>query len=89
VLFDSVMAHADKSTIGVLLTGMGADGAQGMRRLHEHGCYTIAQDEASSVVWGMPGAAVKLGAVDEVLPLSKIAVRLLQVPKADRCRKSS
>jgi two-component system chemotaxis response regulator CheB len=88
VLFDSVIAHADKSTIGVLLTGMGADGAQGMLRLHEHGFYTIAQDESSAVVWGMPGAAVKLGAVDEVLPLSKIAARLLQLPKAGRSRKA-
>jgi two-component system chemotaxis response regulator CheB len=67
---------------------MGADGAQGMLRLHEHGFYTIAQDETSSVVWGMPGAAIKLGAVDEVLPLSKIAARLLEVPKARRRRKA-
>jgi two-component system chemotaxis response regulator CheB len=88
VLFDSVIAHADKSTIGVLLTGMGADGAQGMLRLHQHGCYTIVQDEATSVVWGMPGAAVKLGAVDEVLPLSKIAARLLERPTAGRSRKA-
>jgi two-component system chemotaxis response regulator CheB len=84
VLFDSVVAHGDKNTIGVLLTGMGADGAQGMLRLYQHGCYTIAQDEASSVVWGMPRAAINLDAVDEVLPLSKIAARLLQLPKADR-----
>jgi two-component system chemotaxis response regulator CheB len=88
VLFDSVIAHGDKRAIGVLLTGMGADGAQGMLRLHEHGFYTIAQDEASSVVWGMPSAAIKLGAVDEVLPLSKIAARLLEVPKANLSRKA-
>jgi len=89
VLFDSVIEHADKSAIGVILTGMGADGAQGLLRMYEHGCYTIAQDEASSVVWGMPGSAVNLGAADEVLPLSKIAARLLQAPRADRGRRSS
>jgi two-component system chemotaxis response regulator CheB len=84
VLFDSVIAHTDKNTIGVLLTGMGADGARGLLRMHDHGCYTIVQDEESSVVWGMPGAAANLGAADEILPLSKIAARLLQLPKTGR-----
>ena len=80
VLFDSVNKHARGKAIGVLLTGMGNDGAQGLRRLRESGCYTIAQDEASSVVWGMPGSAVKLNAVDDVLSLAKIAPRLLNLP---------
>ena len=67
--------------MGVILTGMGADGAEGLARMHDSGCYTVAQDEASSVVWGMPGAAYKLGAVDELLPLGKIAEKLLIIRK--------
>ncbi|MDG9666098.1 chemotaxis response regulator protein-glutamate methylesterase [Hahella sp. CR1] len=73
VLFDSVVKAAGANAMAVLLTGMGKDGAAGLLRLHEAGAYTIAQDEASSVVWGMPGAAVKLNAADDVLPLEKIA----------------
>jgi two-component system chemotaxis response regulator CheB len=77
VLFRSVAEHAGGNAIGVLLTGMGDDGAQGLLELQEAGATTIAQDEATSVVWGMPGAAVKLGAADMVLPLDKIAGRIM------------
>lgn len=73
VLFDSVLETAGADALAVLLTGMGADGAQALLRLHEKGAMTVAQDEASSVVWGMPGAAVKLGAAEKIMPLSKVA----------------
>lgn len=77
-LFDSVIEVAAKSSMGVLLTGMGADGAVGLLRMREAGCTTIAQDEASSVVWGMPGAAVKLGAACKIMDLNDIAKAILQ-----------
>ena len=73
VLFDSVLESAGKSAIAVLLTGMGADGADALLRLCNAGCTTAAQDEASSVVWGMPGTAVKIGAAKHILPLKKVA----------------
>ena len=79
VLFNSVLKEAGKKAMAVMLTGMGADGAEAMLNMREAGCTTLAQDEASSVVWGMPGAAVKLGGVEEILPLGKIAERILQV----------
>lgn len=72
VLFQSVLKSAGKSAMGVLLTGMGADGAQALLEMREAGCKTVAQDEKSSVVWGMPGAAVKLDAAEKVLPLTRI-----------------
>jgi two-component system chemotaxis response regulator CheB len=78
VLFQSVAESAGSNALGVLLTGMGNDGALGMKALRETGAFTIAQDEGSSVVWGMPGAAVKLDAASEVLPLDRIASRVLQ-----------
>ncbi|MHB8912043.1 MAG: CheB methylesterase domain-containing protein, partial [Lysobacter sp.] len=79
VLFESVAAHAGGNASAALLTGMGDDGARGLLALRKAGASTFAQDEASSVVWGMPGAAVALGAAAEVLPLSQIAHRLLAV----------
>lgn len=77
VLFDSVREAAGAKAMGIILTGMGADGAQALLRMRESGSLTVAQDEASSVVWGMPGAAVQLGAACQVLPLAKIAKYLL------------
>jgi len=62
----------------VLLTGMGADGADGLLSMKENKAYTIAQDEASSVVYGMPGEAVKLGAACDVLPLDEIPGRIIK-----------
>ena len=70
VLFRSVAQQVGPNAVGVILTGMGDDGARGLKEMHDAGAPTVAQDEASSVVWGMPGAAVKLGAVDEVVPLA-------------------
>lgn len=75
VLFDSV-ATLGPGAAAVLLTGMGKDGAQGLLRIHQAGGYTIAQDQASSVVWGMPGAAVAAGGARDVVPLERIAAVL-------------
>lgn len=83
VLFNSIADCAAKTTIGLMLTGMGKDGADGMLNMMQQGAYTIAQDEASSVVWGMPGAAVDVGAAKEQQPLSRIASRLLQLLQVD------
>ena len=77
VLFDSVARHAGANASAALLTGMGDDGARGLLGLRKSGASTCAQDKATSVVWGMPGAAVALGAAEEVLPLEHIANRLL------------
>ncbi len=72
-MFLSVAEHAGSGGVGVLLTGMGEDGARGMREMHDNGATTFAQDEASCAVYGMPRAAFRLGAVSEVLPLTQIA----------------
>jgi len=72
VLFRSVAQFAGRNAIGVILTGMGADGARGLGEMQEAGSITIAQDEKTSVVWGMPGEAVKRGAAQKVLPLDQI-----------------
>jgi two-component system chemotaxis response regulator CheB len=68
--------------LGVLLTGMGEDGAEGLRRQRDAGGYTIAEDATTAVVYGMPAAAVRLGAVCESLPLPQIAPRLLELVSA-------
>lgn len=77
VLFDSVLRCAGANAAAALLTGMGEDGACGLLALRNAGAVTIAQDRASSVVWGMPGAAVARGAACSVLPLAEIATALL------------
>jgi len=73
VLFNSIADLKISQSMGILLTGMGKDGAEGLKNLRNIGATTIAQDEASSVVWGMPGAAVAIGAAEKVLALNKIA----------------
>lgn len=78
VLFRSVAQSAGPNAIGMILTGMGDDGARGLKEMLEIGAKTLAQDEKSSVVWGMPGEAVKLGAAEEVLPLHKISQWLIR-----------
>lgn len=75
-LFESAVAAYGSRVTGVVLTGMGADGAKGLHAVAAAGGRTIAQDEASSVVWGMPGAAVKIGAAQAVLPIERIAVEV-------------
>ena len=77
VMFRSVAQNVGPSALGVLLTGMGDDGARGLKEMMEAGAGTIAQDEASSVVWGMPGSAVKIGAAMHVLPLQRIGSQVL------------
>ncbi len=81
VMFRSLAQNVGPNAISVILTGMGADGAQGMKEMKESGSPTLAQDEKTSVVWGMPGEAVKTGCVDEILPLNKIAARILGLVK--------
>ena len=76
VLFRSVAQQAGRNAIGAILTGMGKDGAVGLKEMREAGSPTIAQDEATSVVWGMPGEAVAIGAAAETLPLGQVAARL-------------
>jgi two-component system chemotaxis response regulator CheB len=78
VLFRSVAAHVRGNAIGLMLTGMGKDGAQAMLEMKLAGAHTFAQDEASCIVFGMPKEAIALGGVDEVLPLNRIAARLLE-----------
>ena len=77
VLFNSLVEVCPKNTIAALLTGMGSDGAKGLLALKQHGAYTLAQDELSSVVWGMPKAAVELGAAIDIVSLDKVALQLL------------
>ncbi|MBL1261610.1 MAG: chemotaxis response regulator protein-glutamate methylesterase [Thiotrichaceae bacterium] len=77
VMFRSVAQNVGHNAIGVILTGMGDDGAAGMKELNEVGAATIAQDEKTSVVWGMPGEAVKLGGVDSILPLNSISAKII------------
>jgi two-component system chemotaxis response regulator CheB len=72
VLFRSVAKCAGKNALGIIMTGMGDDGALGMRDMHEAGAETIAQDEKTCVVYGMPKEAVKLGAVDKIVALDTI-----------------
>ena len=82
VLFNSVAEHAGANAIGVLLTGMGADGATGLLQMKEAGARTIAQDEQSCVVFGMPKEAIKLGAADRVVPLELIAREIINTTNA-------
>ncbi|MBV7316945.1 chemotaxis response regulator protein-glutamate methylesterase [Shewanella sp. NIFS-20-20] len=82
VLFNSIAECAAQQSIGVMLTGMGKDGAQGLLAMKEHGSYNLCQDEATSVVWGMPGAAVAIDAHHEQQPLHLIANRLLSLLKS-------
>ncbi|MEW6220757.1 MAG: chemotaxis response regulator protein-glutamate methylesterase [Thermodesulfobacteriota bacterium] len=72
VLFNSVAVYAGANAVGVILTGMGKDGAQGMLKMKEAGARNIAQDEASCVVFGMPREAIEMGAVDRVVPLDQV-----------------
>lgn len=79
VLFRSASRYVGKNAVGVIMTGMGDDGARGLLELREAGARTIAQDEKTSVVFGMPNEAIKLGAAEKVLPLDRIAREVLQL----------
>lgn len=76
VLFNSVALQCGKNVIGIIMTGMGDDGATGMKAMHDKGAFTIAQDEETSVVYGMPLKAVREGGVKEVIPLHEIATNV-------------
>ena len=78
VLFRSAARYAGKNTVGVIMTGMGDDGAKGMLEMKEAGAFNIAQDERTCIVFGMPNEAIKLGGVDKVLPLESIALNVLK-----------
>lgn len=78
VLFRSTARYAGKNAVAVIMTGMGDDGSRGMKEMHDLGAYTIAQDEQSCVVFGMPNEAIKLGGVDIVLPLNTIYQEVLK-----------
>ncbi len=80
VLFRSVAKYAGPNAMGLIMTGMGDDGARGLKEMHDAGSYTLAQDEASCIVYDMPREAVKHGAVDRVLPLDALAAAILRGP---------
>jgi two-component system chemotaxis response regulator CheB len=79
VLFRSVAQNVGPNAVGAILTGMGDDGARGLKEMLDAGARTMAQDEASSVVWGMPGAAVKLGGAQDILPLNRVAENIMRL----------
>lgn len=81
VLFDSVAKNVGEDAIGVVLTGMGKDGAKGLKKMSDAGARTVVQDEKSSVIWGMPGAAVQEGGADTILPLENIAAKITALAK--------
>ena len=78
MLFRSAAAAAGRNAIGLIMTGMGDDGARGLREMRDAGAWTIAQDEASCIVFGMPKEAIRLGAACEVVALDRIAEQLLR-----------
>ncbi|MDC9621493.1 chemotaxis response regulator protein-glutamate methylesterase [Xenorhabdus sp. XENO-7] len=77
VLFRSVAKYAGRNAVGVILTGMGSDGAAGLLEMKQAGAYTLAQSEASCVVFGMPRAAIQLGAIDDIMDIQKISKAML------------
>jgi two-component system chemotaxis response regulator CheB len=83
VMFRSVAQNVGPNAIGVILTGMGADGAEGLKEMRAAGSVTIAQDEMTSVVWGMPGEAVKRGAAEHVLALDRVVAKLMELVHAE------
>lgn len=89
VMFRSMAQNVGPNAIGVILTGMGDDGARGMKEMLDAGAGTIAQDEASSVVWGMPGTAVKLGGAQHVMPLHRIPELVLHLAAEGHAAKAA
>ncbi len=84
VLFRSVAKHAGRNAVGVLLTGMGVDGAKGLLLMRQSGAFTIAQDEKTAIVFGMPKEAIRIGAADRVAPLENIAREIIMALGDDR-----
>ncbi len=83
LLFRSVAEHAGRNAVGVILTGMGEDGARGLKEMRDAGASTIAQDESTSIVFGMPKKAIDLGAAEKVLPLENIAQHILALSRVN------
>jgi two-component system chemotaxis response regulator CheB len=81
VMFRSLAQSAGPNAVAVMLTGMGADGAEGTGEMRAAGAPVVAQDERTSVVWGMPGEVVRRGLADDVLPLPRIAARLIELAR--------
>lgn len=79
VLFDSVAQCAGSNAVGAILTGMGTDGAQGLYHMRQAGAHTVAQDESSSIVFGMPMEAIKCGAAETIVPLDQVAVTMMKM----------
>jgi two-component system, chemotaxis family, protein-glutamate methylesterase/glutaminase len=77
VLFHTVAKNTGRNALGIILTGMGSDGAHGLKAMRDAGATTVAQDEATSVVFGMPQEAIKAGGAERVLPLTQIADAVL------------
>jgi two-component system chemotaxis response regulator CheB len=77
VLFSSIAENVGSNAVGIIMTGMGRDGAEGLKRIRQAGGHTIAQDEGTSVVYGMNRVAVELGAVNEIVPLAEIVPRMV------------
>jgi two-component system chemotaxis response regulator CheB len=78
VLFRSAAQFAGSIAVGIIMTGMGDDGARGLLEMHQAGALTIAQDEASCVVFGMPREAIALGAADRILPLGALSAEIVR-----------
>jgi two-component system chemotaxis response regulator CheB len=78
VLFRSVAKYAGRNALGIIMTGMGDDGARGLKEMRDAGATTIAQDEASCVVFGMPKEAIKLGGAERVVPLDALSGEVLK-----------
>ncbi len=89
VLFHSVARHGGPNAVGVILTGMGADGAKGLLAMHEAGAYTLAQNEQSCVVFGMPKEAIQMGGADQVASLDQMPHRIIQALIGERQPASS
>ena len=81
ILFDSVALHAGVKAVGALMTGMGDDGARGLKKMRQSGARTLAQDRESSVVWGMPRVAVEIGAAQEQIHLDKLGEKLVELAR--------
>jgi two-component system chemotaxis response regulator CheB len=79
VLFRSAARYAGSNAVGIIMTGMGDDGARGLSEMKEAGAYTIAQDEATCVVFGMPKEAIARGAADKIMPLQNIAGEIVRI----------
>jgi two-component system chemotaxis response regulator CheB len=79
VLFESVANFAGKNALGVILTGMGADGAVGIKKMKDSGAITIAQDEKSSIVFGMPKVAIEMGGIDHIVSLDHVAKKIIEL----------